>query len=98
MSFPLIARVRQVFDQPEVADVPGAVARVLRDSRIVARIKPGGSVAVTVGSRGIAGIDRIARAVVEALQGLRFKPFIVAAMGSHGGGTAEGQKALLAEL
>jgi hypothetical protein len=61
-------------------------------------VRPGGSVAVTVGSRGIAGIDRIARAAVEALTALGFCPFIVAAMGSHGGGTEPGQRALLAEF
>jgi hypothetical protein len=97
MDFPPIARVRQGFRQPEVADVPAAVAEAIRGSRIATRVRPGGSVAVTVGSRGIAGIDRIARAAVEALKALGFAPFLVAAMGSHGGGTAEGQRALLAE-
>ncbi len=96
MSMPPIARVRQVHRQPEVADVPGAVAGAIRSSRIGSRVKPGGSVALTVGSRGIAGIAGIARAAVEALQEMGFRPFVVAAMGSHGGGTAEGQRALLA--
>jgi hypothetical protein len=95
---PTIARVHQTFRQPEVADVPAAVAAAIRGSRIASRVRPGGSVALTVGSRGIAGIDRIARAAVEALRGLGLNPFVVAAMGSHGGGTAEGQRALLAEL
>ncbi len=54
--------------------------------------------ALTVGSRGIAGIDRIALAAVEALKSIGLAPFIVASMGSHGGGTAEGQRALLAEF
>ncbi len=98
MDFPPIARVRQSARQPSVPDVPRAVADAIRGSRIAGRIKPGGSVALTVGSRGIAGIDRIARAAVDALKGLGFRPFIAAAMGSHGGGTAEGQLALLAEL
>jgi len=98
MKFPLIARVRQVHDQPEVRDVPGAVAEAIRSSRIGARIPPGGSVALTVGSRGIAGIGPIVRSAVEALASLGFRPFVVAAMGSHGGGSAEGQRALLAEL
>jgi hypothetical protein len=98
LRFPRFARVRQVLDQPEVADVPGAVAEAIRSSRIRERVKPGGRVALTVGSRGIAGIDRMARAAVEALRSLGFDPFIVAAMGSHGGGTAEGQRELLAEL
>ena len=98
MSVPPIARVRQVCHQPEVQDVPGAVVDRIRSSRIASRVKPGGSIALTVGSRGIAGIDRIARSAVEALRGMGFEPFVVAAMGSHGGGTAEGQRALLAEL
>jgi len=98
LEFPPIACVRQSFDQPEVADVPGAVAEAIRGSRIGARVKPGGSVALTVGSRGIAGIDRIARAAVDALKGQGFHPFVVAAMGSHGGGTADGQRSLLAEF
>ncbi|SIO46156.1 protein of unknown function [Singulisphaera sp. GP187] len=98
MSLPPIARVRQAVRQPRVADVPAAIALAIRSSRIADRIKPGGTVALTVGSRGIAGIDQIARAAVETLRALGFQPFVVAAMGSHGGGTAEGQRALLAEF
>jgi hypothetical protein len=98
MSFPPIARIRQVCHQPEVPDVPLAVAEAIRSSRIRERVKPGGSIALTVGSRGIAGIDRIAIAAVGALKSLGFQPFVVAAMGSHGGGTAEGQRAMLAEF
>jgi Lactate racemase N-terminal domain len=98
MTYPPIARVRQIHNQPEVADVPGAVAAAILSSRITDRVKPGGSIALTVGSRGIAGIDRIARAAVDALKALGFRPFVVASMGSHGGGTAEGQRAMLAEF
>jgi Lactate racemase N-terminal domain len=99
MTFPPIARVLQNFDdQPEVADAPAEVAAAIRHSQLVTRVPRGGIVAVTVGSRGIAGIDRIARAAVGALRHLGYQPFVVAAMGSHGGGTAEGQRALLAEL
>src|SRR5258708_2381597 len=97
MTFPPIARVRQSFRQPEEADVPGAVRHAIRGSRIANRVRPGGSVALTVGSRGIAGLDRIVKAAVEALQSMGLQPFVVAAMGSHGGGTAEGQRSLLAE-
>ncbi len=97
-TLPPIARVRQSFHQPEVADVPAAVAGALRASRIRDRVPAGGSVALTVGSRGISGIDRIARAAVDTLRDLGFNPFIIAAMGSHGGGTPEGQRALLAEF
>jgi hypothetical protein len=95
---PQIARVQQTFRHPQVADVPAAIAAAIRDSRIASRIRPGGSVALTVGSRGIAGIHQIARTAVETLRGLGLDPFVVAAMGSHGGGTAAGQQSLLAEL
>ncbi len=98
MEFPPIARVRQSARQPEVADVPRAVADAIRGSRIVGCVRPGGRRGATVGSRGIAGIDRISRAAVDALKELRLRPFVVAAMGSHGGGTEEGQRAVLAEL
>ena len=98
-ELPPIARVRQSYDRlPVVTDVPAAVALALRESRIAERVRPGGSVALTVGSRGIAGIGVIARAAVDALKGVGLSPFVVAAMGSHGGGTADGQRALLAEL
>lgn len=98
MDLPPIARVRQTLTQPALDDPPRAVAEAIRSSRLAERVRPGGSVAVTVGSRGIVGIDRIARAAVDAIRSLGLDPFVVAAMGSHGGGTAEGQRALLAEF
>jgi Lactate racemase N-terminal domain len=98
MDLPPIARVRQSMAQPEVADLALAVRSAILSSRIVDRVRPGGALAVTVGSRGISAIRTIARATIDTLKSLGFHPFIVAAMGSHGGGTAEGQKALLAEF
>ncbi|GAC1300737.1 MAG: lactate racemase domain-containing protein [Isosphaeraceae bacterium] len=98
MIFPPIARLRQTRRQPEVSDVPKAVAEAIRSSKILDCVRPGGSIAITVGSRGIAGIDSIARAAVDTLKALGFSPFVVAAMGSHGGGTEQGQRELLEEL
>ncbi len=95
---PTIARVRRIYRQPEVEDVALATAVAIRGSRLADRVAPGGRIAITVGSRGISEIARIARAAVDAVLGLGFDPFVVAAMGSHGGGTADGQRALLAEL
>jgi hypothetical protein len=95
---PSIARVRRSYRQPELDDVASATADAIRDSRLAERVAPGGRIAITVGSRGIAQIARIAGAAVGAVRGLGFDPFVVAAMGSHGGGTANGQRALLAEL
>jgi Lactate racemase N-terminal domain len=96
MTFPPLARVRQSIPQPKVRDVPGTVRKLIRASRLRERIRPGGTIAVGIGSRGINGIDVVARAIVDALKEMEYKPFIVAAMGSHGGATAEGQRELLA--
>ena len=96
MSFPPIARVRQSIPQPRVSDVAGMVRRVIHESRIRERVQPGGRVAVGCGSRGITAIPVVAKAAVDALKELGYRPFVVAAMGSHGGATAEGQRALLA--
>lgn len=96
MTFPPIARVRQSIPQPKVADVQGTVRRLILESRLRERVPAGGTVAVGVGSRGITVIPKVARAAVDALKEMGFKPFIVAAMGSHGGATKEGQRELLA--
>jgi hypothetical protein len=96
MTFPPIARVRQSIPQPQLKDVPGTVRRLILESRLRERVPKGGTVAVGVGSRGITVIPKVARAAVDALKELGYRPFIVAAMGSHGGATAEGQRELLA--
>src|SRR5262245_7008830 len=98
MNLPPIARVRRRFVQPEVADVSGAVAHAIRSSKLSSRVASGGRIAITAGSRGIAGLPTIVRATVESIRSLGFDPFVVAAMGSHGGGTSKGQRDLLAEL
>ena len=97
-GLPRIARVRRSCRQPEVEDVAHATAEAIHASRLARRVAPGGRIAITVGSRGIAAIARIARAAVATVRSMGFDPFVVAAMGSHGGGTAAGQRALLAEL
>ena len=58
-------------------------------------MKAGSTAAVLVGSRGITDIDLIAKTVVEVLKEAGVKPFIIPAMGSHGGGTSEGQEEVL---
>ena len=94
-SYPRIFRVRQHFTGPTVADVAAETRLQLGKLPLKDRIKPGASVAVTAGSRGIANIAKIIRATVEHLKSIGAKPFIVPAMGSHGGGTAEGQVEIL---
>ncbi len=91
--FPRMIRVKQTFEGPVVRDVPAAVHAAL--GRLALPVKPGQSVALTVGSRGVVNIDVIVRATVDHLRALGAHPFIIPAMGSHGGGTAEGQRAVL---
>ena len=98
MNLPPLARVRQLIPQPRVDDVPARIRRLILESRIRERVPAGGIVALGIGSRGIAGIAGMARAAVDTLKELGYKPLIVAAMGSHGGATAEGQRALLASF
>jgi hypothetical protein len=88
--------VRQNFDAPRVADVAAEVAAQLATLRLGERIRPGQSVAITAGSRGIANIKHITKAIVDHVKSLGALPFIVPAMGSHGGGTTEGQLQVLA--
>jgi Lactate racemase N-terminal domain len=96
MTLPSLARVRQSIPQPQVRDIPGTIRRLVLESRLRERVPSGGTIAVGIGSRGIAGIAGMARAAVDSLKEMGYKPFIVAAMGTHGGATAAGQRALLA--
>lgn len=96
-SLPKTFRVRQQFEAPRVEDVPGEVHRQLARLELGRTLRPGQSVAITAGSRGIANIAAILRAIVEHLRGLGAEPLIVPAMGSHGRGTAEGQRRVLAD-
>src|SRR5205085_8857695 len=66
-------------------------------SSLARRLKRGDRVAVAVGSRGIANLSVMVRATLDFLRELGTRPFVVAAMGSHGGATADGQRELLAE-
>ncbi|MFN4261201.1 MAG: lactate racemase domain-containing protein [Gemmataceae bacterium] len=95
MPYPKIVRVQQHFDRPCVNDVAQAVREQLETIDLRRSIRPGQSVALTAGSRGIANIPLVLRTVVEELKKIGAKPFLVPAMGSHGGGTAEGQREIL---
>ena len=98
IALPKMVRVRQKFSAPEVDDVAAAVREEIRRPEIARRVKPGMRIAVGVGSRGVAEIELIVRVTIEELKRLGAEPFIVPAMGSHGGATAEGQKQVLANL
>jgi hypothetical protein len=95
VAYPKIVRIRQTFDKPQVADVALAVQAALEKLDLVRRIRPGQTVALTAGSRGITNIPLILRSTATFLKKLDARPFLVPTMGSHGGGTAEGQRHIL---
>jgi len=96
VRLPQVYCIRQQFEGPTVDDIPGAVKEELGKLDLVEKIRPGETVAITGGSRGIANIDTILKAVADQMKALGARPFIIPAMGSHGGGTAEGQIEVLA--
>lgn len=82
------------FDDAAIDDPVPAVRSALDGAHLA--VSRGATIAVAVGSRGIASIDAIVRTTVEWLRERGARPFIVPAMGSHGGATAEGQAGVLA--
>src|SRR5690606_22187401 len=94
-DLPAIAPVRQHLTTDQIADVPAHVRDQLAALPLSATIQPGMSVAVGVGSRGISCINAVVTTLVEELLRLGAQPFLVPAMGRHGGGTAEAQANVL---
>lgn len=93
---PRMVRVRQNFSAPTVDNIPRAVVSQLDRLGPQSRLA-GARIAVAVGSRGITNLQQIVRTTVEWLKARGAASFIVPAMGSHGGATAEGQAQILAE-
>jgi hypothetical protein len=90
--------VRDTLETPAIDDVSGAAAAALAPVLARARLRHGARVAITAGSRGIGRIDAVLRGACDAVRDAGGVPFLVAAMGSHGGGTGAGQRAMLAHL
>jgi hypothetical protein len=95
-TFPRWLKVRQRLEATEIADVAAAVAEQFARPEIASTIHPGTRVCLTAGSRGIDRIAEVLRAAVTEVMRLGGEPFIIPAMGSHGGATAEGQQELIA--
>ncbi|MFZ3171269.1 MAG: lactate racemase domain-containing protein [Carboxydocellales bacterium] len=98
MTLPLMYKVRQQMPRPRLENIAQTVTSELESGQFWAKLKPGARIAVTAGSRGIANIELILKTVVKVLQEKGAQPFILAAMGSHGGGTAAGQLKVLKSL
>lgn len=96
LQLPSMLKIRQKFEIPQAIDPANAVEREFAALRESLRLPRGAKVAVGVGSRGISGLTAVVKAMVERLRALGAEPFILPAMGSHGGATAQGQIEVLA--
>ena len=98
VPIPKMFRAKQTFPRPVITaqEIPAVITAELSKERIAGLIKPGMHIAITAGSRGIANVDIITKAIVDHVKAKGAYPFIVPAMGSHGGATAEGQLDILA--
>jgi len=98
IELPSFFRVRQNFARPCVEDIEATVVSELDRIAISDSIQAGQTIAITCGSRGIANIPILIRTIVRYVRRCGALPFLVPAMGSHGGGTAEGQIQILDQL
>lgn len=97
-EFPRMAKVRQKIEAPKLEDFVSEIRNELRRAGIQELVKPGAEICITAGSRGIANIPEIIATVVDEVKKCGGKPFIIPAMGSHGGGTPKGQIEVLEHL
>jgi hypothetical protein len=97
VALPRMLRVRQLFDQRriETGDISRFVFDELSRPELASAVKPGKRIAITCGSRGIANVAVITRAIADFVKSKSASPVVIPAMGSHGGASAEGQKALI---
>jgi hypothetical protein len=97
-SLPAMAKVRQKLPSDHIIDVRKDVRQKLLDSGLRDKVKPGYRIAVTAGSRGVGGLIELLSGIAEAVKSCGGEPFIIPAMGSHGGATPEGQAEILHRL
>ncbi len=98
VPLPRMVPIETSFDRPVLADVAQSFVEKLHASGVLAAVRPGMSLAVGAGSRGITNLPLVTRLLVEELKKAGARPFIFPAMGSHGGATPDGQRAVLARM
>jgi hypothetical protein len=97
-TFPKMVRLRQDFPRSAGLDIRNELRSQMSATRVLSKVSTGMRVGVGVGSRGITGLAEIVRETLTILREAGAVPFIVPAMGSHGGATPEGQEGVLASL
>lgn len=98
IPIPRVMKVQQSFDKTKLDDVEKALMEAIRSNKGYQNITPGMTIALTVGSRGITNLPLCVRTIVRLVREKGAQPFIIPAMGSHGGASAEGQKDMLAGM
>ncbi|NHN28947.1 lactate racemase domain-containing protein [Paenibacillus agricola] len=98
MQLPRFVKVKQHFEGPRIDDIEAEISQQMEAIRLADQVKPGMTVAITAGSRGINNIALIIKNLVRELRKLGAEPRIIPTMGSHGGATAEGQVEVLHSL
>ncbi|MGL5437689.1 MAG: lactate racemase domain-containing protein [Lachnospiraceae bacterium] len=96
-KLPRMFQVKQIFPHPRIMpeQVPGLMLELLSQPQFANQVKPGMRIAITAGSRGIANVALTTKCIADFVKAQRAHPFIVPAMGSHGGATAQGQREIL---
>jgi hypothetical protein len=95
IQLPNMVPVEVTFESPVLEDIAQSVSDQFKNDEIRNKVKPGQTIAVGCGSRGVADVAEVAKATVSEIKALGGKPFIFPAMASHGAATAEGQKKVL---
>ncbi|WP_066192012.1 nickel pincer cofactor-dependent isomerase, group 22 [Gracilibacillus timonensis] len=98
IPIPQVAKVKQYFDNQQIDDFTTALSDRLYVKKIENQVQPGMEIAVAVGSRGLDKLVEMTKLTIDFLKDQGAKPFIVPCMGSHGGATGPGQKAVLEHL
>jgi len=88
-------KVKQKFNDQYMEDIPGEIEKEFHRIGLDKKIRPGMKIAITAGSRGIDRITEILQSIIKEVKKIKADPFIITAMGSHGGATAEGQRQVL---
>ncbi|MCL1818470.1 MAG: nickel-dependent lactate racemase, partial [Spirochaetaceae bacterium] len=95
IKIPRMAKVRQIFSHPKEVNVEEEIRRQIAEKKPLAGLKKGSRIAIAVGSRGISNLPLAVKVLGQEVRAAGAEPFIVPAMGSHAGATAEGQTAML---
>jgi len=98
IKIPKMVKVKQYFERPVIDKVEEEFIRKLNKKGVLSKIKQNQSVAIAVGSRGITDLPLMVKILVNQIKSVGGRPFIIPAMGSHGGATAEGQKDMLIRM